>query len=74
MQLTVTDNYLTMIELLAGLVKRHLAQPAKKPALAKADERTLLLVSAVLEQEDEDLTDWELTAELLSSREFRKIA
>ena len=74
MQLTVTDNYLTMIELLAGLVKRHLTQPAKKSALSKVDERTLLLVSAVLEQEDEDLTDWELTAELLGSREFRKIA
>jgi hypothetical protein len=74
MQLTVTDNYLAMIELLAGLVKRHLAQPVRKLTLAKVDERTFLLVSAALEQEDEDLTDWELTAELLGSREFRKIA
>lgn len=74
MQLTVADNYLTMIELLAGLVKRHLAQPVRKPTRAKVDERTFLLVSAALEQEDEAFTDWELTAELLGSREFRKIA
>jgi hypothetical protein len=74
MKLTANDNYLTMIELLAGLVKRHLTQPVQKPACAIVDERTLLLVNAILEQEDDEKADWELTAELLGSWEFKKIA
>lgn len=74
MKFTANDNYLTMIELLAGLVKRHLAQPVQKPTYAIVDERTLLLVNAILEQEDDEKADWELTAELLGSWEFKKIA
>ena len=74
MQLTVADNYLTMIDLLAELVKRNLAQPVTKLTRAKVNEHTFLLVSAALEQEDEASVDRELTAGLLGSREFRKIA
>lgn len=74
MQLTAANSYTTMIGLLAGLVKHHLSQPVKRFTRAKADERTFLLITAALEQEDEDLTNWELTAELLGSRDFREIA
>ncbi|MHA6481649.1 hypothetical protein ACX1C1_07070 [Paenibacillus sp. strain BS8-2] len=71
---TITDNYLTMIEMLSGIVKRHLAKPSKKPARAQIDDRTFLLVSEALEQEDDEQTDFELTAELLGTQEFRRIA
>ncbi|GIO32874.1 MULTISPECIES: hypothetical protein [Paenibacillus] len=74
MQLTVADNYQTMIELLSELVKRHLTQPARRSARAKVDEQTLLFVNAFLEQEDDEQADFELTAELLGTREFRRIA
>jgi hypothetical protein len=73
MQLAIADNYQTMIELLSGLVKRHLSNPAKRFSRAKVNERTFLLVSTVLEQEDDEHTDFELTAELLGTREFKQL-
>jgi len=74
MQLAVADNYQTMIGLLSELVMRHLAEPARRFARPKVDEETFLLISAVLEQEDDEQADFELTAELLGTREFKQIA
>ncbi|NEW09740.1 hypothetical protein GK047_27850 [Paenibacillus sp. SYP-B3998] len=74
MQLTVADNYQTTIEILAALVKDYLAKPVRRVALAKVDEQMFLLVSAALELEDDEQAEFELTAELLGTREFRRIA
>ncbi|QHW32238.1 hypothetical protein GZH47_16465 [Paenibacillus rhizovicinus] len=74
MQLTVADNYQTTIEILATLVKDYLAKPERRFALAKVDERMFLLITAILEQEDDEQAEFELTAELLGTPEFRRIA
>ena len=74
MQLAIADSYQTMIEILSGMVKNHLSKHASRFARAKVDERTFLLVSAILEQEDDQQTDFELTSGLLGTRKFKKIA
>ena len=74
MQLAIADSYQTMIEILSGMVKNHLSKHVSRFARAKVDERTFLLVSAILEQEDDQQTDFELTSGLLGTRKFKKIA
>jgi hypothetical protein len=68
------SNYESMITILAGMVKSFLASTPNPKKQSKVSRFTSLRVSILLQREDEDWADFELTSELLGTHEFKKIA
>lgn len=73
MQPTTQDSYSTMVQILAEMVTSYFSTN-KRSAKASVDESTLLYIRAQLEREDDEIANFELTAQLLGTRDFRQIA
>lgn len=73
MQPTTLDNYNTMVQILAEMITSYFSTN-KRSVKASVDESTLQYIRAQLEREDEEIADFELTAQLLGTRDFRQIA
>ncbi|MGO0063858.1 hypothetical protein ACTID9_28315 [Brevibacillus fluminis] len=73
MQPTTQDNYNAMVQILAEMVTSYFSTH-KRSAKASVDERTIQYICAQLEREDDEFADFELTAQLLGTRDFRQIA
>jgi hypothetical protein len=74
MQQAADSSYQTMVTILAEMVKSFLSSTPSPVKPSKVSKFTSLRVSILLQREDEELADNELTAELLGTQEFKKIA
>ncbi|UFJ40381.1 hypothetical protein LOK74_20485 [Brevibacillus humidisoli] len=74
LHLRVDDSYTAMIQILAEMVTSFLSTNQKRKKRSQINESIRLHILALLDQEAEELADFELTAELLGTREFRQIA
>ena len=74
MKQTTDSGYETTVSILAEMVKSFLASQAIITKTSKVSKVTFLRVSVLLQREDEDWVDFELTAELLGTRDFKQIA
>jgi hypothetical protein len=74
MQQAKDDSYQTMVNILAELVRGFLSSTPRQETPREVSRITFLRVSVLLQQEDEDWADFELTAELLGTRDFKRLA
>ncbi|MBE5393856.1 hypothetical protein HT747_01480 [Brevibacillus borstelensis] len=74
LQLRVDDSYTAMIQILAEMVTSFLSTNQKRKKQSQINESIRRHILVLLDQEAEEYADFELTAELLGTREFRQIA
>ncbi|TDF88858.1 hypothetical protein [Paenibacillus piri] len=74
MYIPTDSNYETTVAILAEMVRNFLAGESSVVKTSKVSKVTFLRVSVLLQRETEDSVDFELTAELLGTQEFRQIA
>ncbi|MDB5054120.1 MAG: hypothetical protein JWM44_2170 [Bacilli bacterium] len=73
-QAAATSNFETMIEILAAMVTNYLSTTSKRQKVAIVDNRAIQWINAWIELEEEEHADAELTAKLLGTTEFKRIA
>lgn len=74
LHLRVDDSYTAMIQILAGMVTSFLSIKPKRKKQSQMNDSIRRHILVLLDQEAEEYADFELTAELLGTREFRQIA
>ncbi|SED13050.1 hypothetical protein [Paenibacillus sp. GP183] len=73
-QAAATSNFETMIDILAAMVTNYLSTTSKRKKAAVVDNRLIQWINARIELEEEEQADAELTANLLGTKEFKRIA
>ncbi|MCM3593526.1 hypothetical protein M4D58_23160 [Brevibacillus borstelensis] len=74
LHLRVDDSYTAMIQILAGMVTSFLSIKPKRKKQSQMNDSIRRHILVLLDQEAEEYADFELTAELLGTREFQQIA